>query len=70
LIDKDAFSSVPVLVPYSRFLESQDRRRKIAAELTRRTMLDDVVVPTRDEVAIVRAGVDEGVVPDGGVGGM
>jgi hypothetical protein len=29
-------SLVNVLVPYSRFLECQDRRRRIAAELTRR----------------------------------
>jgi len=28
-------SLVNVLVPYSRFLECQDRRRRIAAELTR-----------------------------------
>ena len=44
----------PVLVPYSRFLECQHRRHRIAAELTRRdqpSILDVDVVPAPAEIA-------------------
>ncbi len=58
------------LVPYSRFQEYKDRRRRIAAELTRRTMLEDAAVLTNGEVAIVKAATEEGIAPGGGVGTM
>jgi hypothetical protein len=65
-----AVPRVHVLVPYSRFQECQDRRRRIAAELSHRTTLEDVAVLTNGEVAIVKAAVEEGIAPGGGVGTM
>jgi len=41
-------SLINVLVPYSRFVECQDRRRRVAAELTRRDQpptIDGDVLP-------------------------
>jgi len=49
-------SPVHVLVPYSRFLECQDRRRKIAAELTQRDQpptTDADVAPAPADMASV-----------------
>jgi hypothetical protein len=47
-------SLVNVLVPYSRFLKCQDRRHRIAAELTRRDQpptIDADVMPAPAEMA-------------------
>jgi hypothetical protein len=48
-----ALPRVHVLVPYLRFQECQDRRRRIAAELSHRTTLEDAAVLTNGEMAIV-----------------